>query len=187
MNARRLVLLAAFPALLGVACGGDSGDDEVQEAKDLMETFDTRVPFVRQLATTASKQAEKYGQIRTLLGRRCRFHLWEPRTFGYNKPLPYEEALKEYGQPLRRAFTYKALNKLIQGSAADQTKKAMADCFSEGLTPLLTVHDELCFSIEGDDQARRIKDIMENGLSDVLKVPSKVDEEYADDWGGIVG
>jgi hypothetical protein len=28
---------------------------------------------------------------------------------------------------------------------------------------------------------------MENGLSDVLKVPSKVDEEYADDWGGIKG
>ena len=100
-----------------------------------------------------------------------------------------EEAQKKYGGVghLKRAFTYKALNKLIQGSAADQTKKAMADCFSEGLTPLLTVHDELCFSVEGDDQARRIKDIMENGLSDVLKVPSKVDEEYADDWGGIVG
>jgi len=159
------------------------------EAGQLMATHEQKVPFVRQLAKVASKRAEEQGQIRTLLGRVCRFDKWEPKTFGYSQPLSLEEANKKYGGVghLRRAFTYKALNKLIQGSAADQTKKAMADCFSEGLTPLLTVHDELCFSIEGDDQARRIKDIMENGLSDVLKVPSKVDEEYADDWGGIVG
>ncbi len=65
------------------------------------------------------------------------------------KPLPHDEALKEYGgvngAGIRRAFTYKALNRLIQGSAADQTKKAMLDCYKEGLTPMLTVHDELCF------------------------------------------
>ena len=76
---------------------------------------------------------------------------------------------------------------MIQGSAADQTKKAMVDCYEQGLTPLLTVHDELCFSVESDDQASRITHIMENGLSDVLKVPSKVDEEFAEDWGGIEG
>ena len=159
------------------------------EAGTLLQTHQEKVPFVRQLAKLASQRAEENGQIRTLLGRLCRFDKWEPKGFGYNQPLTLEEAQKKYGGVghLKRAFTYKALNKLIQGSAADQTKKAMADCFSEGLTPLLTVHDELCFSVEGDDQARRIKDIMENGLSDVLKVPSKVDEEYADDWGGIEG
>jgi len=98
-----------------------------------------------------------------------------------------EEAKKEYGNinNLKRAFTYKALNKLIQGSAADQTKKAMADCYKEGLIPLLTVHDELCFSVEGDDQAHNIKHIMENGLSDVLKVPSKVDDELGNNWGEV--
>ena len=159
------------------------------EAADLLDTHQTKVPFVRQLANKASQRANEAGQIRTLLGRVCRFDKWEPRTFGFSEALPLEEAVKKYGGigQLKRAFTYKALNKLIQGSAADQTKKAMADCFSEGLIPLLTVHDELCFSVEGDDQARRIKDIMENGLSDVLKVPSKVDDEYADDWGGIEG
>ena len=156
-----------------------------EEAGDLLDTHREKVPFVKNLAELATKQADKTGQIRTLLGRRCRFHLWEPRSFGYKKPLTYEEAMKEYGQPLRRAFTYKALNKLIQGSAADQTKKAMADCYAEGLLPMLTVHDELCFSVEGDDQARRIKDIMENGLSDVLRVPSKVDDELKDNWGEI--
>jgi DNA polymerase I-like protein with 3'-5' exonuclease and polymerase domains len=160
-------------------------DISPDEAGELLATHREKVPFVKGLADLASKQAEKTGQIRTILGRRCRFHLWEPRTFGYKKPLPYEDAMKEYGQPLKRAFTYKALNKLIQGSAADQTKKAMADCYSEGLLPMLTVHDELCFSVEGDDQARCIKDIMENGLSDVLKVPSKVDDELKDNWGEI--
>jgi len=164
---------------------GDQLGISAEEAGELLDTHREKVPFVRDLAEIATKQADKHGQIRTLLGRRCRFHLWEPRSFGYKKPLPYEEAIKEYGQPLRRAFTYKALNKLIQGSAADQTKKAMADCYAEGLLPMLTVHDELCFSVEGDAQARRIKDIMENGLSDVLKVPSKVDDELKDNWGEI--
>jgi DNA polymerase I-like protein with 3'-5' exonuclease and polymerase domains len=159
------------------------------EAAQLLDTHKEKVPFVRQLATIASKRAEENGQIRTLLGRVCRFDNYEPKTFGYSQALPLEEAVKKYGSVagLKRAFTYKALNKLIQGSAADQTKKAMADCYEAGLTPLLTVHDELCFSIESDDQAKQIKDIMENGLSGILKVPSKVDFEAADDWGGIEG
>jgi len=176
---------------LGIMYGMGKGklaaqlDISPEEAGDLLDTHREKVPFVKNLADIASRQADKFGHIRTLLGRRCRFHLWEPRTFGYKKPLPYEEAMKTYGQPLRRAFTYKALNKLIQGSAADQTKKAMADCYKEGLLPMLTVHDELCFSVEGDDQAHNIKHIMENGLSDVLRVPSKVDDELKDNWGEI--
>ena len=157
----------------------------VEEAKRVLETHQEKVPFVRALANIASTQALDYGVIRTLLGRRCHFHLYEPKTFKYNKPLPYEDAMKKYGQPLRRAFTYKALNKLIQGSAADQTKKAMADCYQEGFLPMLTVHDELCFSIENDEQVVRIKDLMENGLSDILKVPSKVDDEITNNWGEV--
>ena len=155
------------------------------EAKSIMQQHQERVPFVKQLASMASQRAEKYGQIRTLMGRLCRFDMWEPSTFGYNKPMPYEEAQKAYGSlgKLRRAFTYKALNKLIQGSAADQTKKAMLDCYNEGLLPMLTVHDELCFSVESDEQAARIKEIMETGVS--LKIPSKIDQALADNWGQI--
>jgi len=84
---------------------------------------------------------------------------------------------------LRRAFTYKALNRLIQGSAADQTKKAMLDCYEQGLTPMLTVHDELCFNVEGQEQATQIQKIMETGVP--LKVPSKIDVDIQDDWGEI--
>ena len=155
------------------------------EAKELLSAHQTSVPFVKQLALLASQRAEEHGQIRTILGRKCRFHLWEPRSFEYNKALPLEEAKKKYGGVgmLRRAFTYKALNKLIQGSAADQTKKAMVDCYAEGLKPLLTVHDELCFSIESQEQADRIVQIMETGLT--LNVPSKVDAELGANWGEV--
>ena len=48
-----------------------------------------------------------------------------------NKAMQYEEAKAIYGNNIRRAFTYKALNRLIQGSAADQTKKAMVDVYEQ--------------------------------------------------------
>jgi len=156
-----------------------------EQAVTLLDTHKEKVPFVKDLAERAAASAAENGQVRTLLGRRCRFHLWEPKGYGYNTPLPYEKAVKMYGTNIRRAFTYKALNKLIQGSAADQTKKAMQDCYAEGLLPMLTVHDELCFSIESEEQASKIKDIMENGLSEVLKVPSQVDQELKNNWGEI--
>lgn len=168
---------------MGVAKLADQLGIPSEDAKDLIKRHRSKVPFVKQLADMATKQADSNGQIRTLLGRKCRFHLWEPVTFGTGKPLPHEEALKEYGKNIKRAFTYKALNRLIQGSAADQTKKAMLDCYNEGLTPMLTVHDELCFNIESQEQTARIKEIMETGVP--LKVPSKIDVDIKDDWGEI--
>ena len=158
-------------------------DISQEEAKELLDTYHEKVPFVKGLADMVSSRAAKHGQVRTLLGRKCRFDMWEPNSFGYNKPLPHEEAVKEYGPGIRRAFTYKALNKLIQGSAADQTKQAMVSCYQEGLEPLLTVHDELCFSVSSEEQASRIKEIMETCVP--LRVPSKVDQELGDNWGEV--
>ena len=172
---------------MGVAKLADQLDVDPEEAKELLQKHRDMVPFVKALAEMASKRAAIHGQIRTVAGRLCRFHLWEPTTFGAGKPLPHAEALKEYasinGMGIRRAFTYKALNRLIQGSAADQTKKAMLDCYNEGFTPMLTVHDELCFNIDSQEQASQIKEIMETGIK--LKVPSKIDVDIQDDWGEI--
>jgi DNA polymerase I-like protein with 3'-5' exonuclease and polymerase domains len=172
---------------MGVAKLADQLGISKEDAKDLIERHHTKVPFVKGLADLASKQGDRNGQIRTLMGRKSRFHLWEPVTFGAGKPLPYDEAVKEYGgaggRGIRRAFTYKALNKLIQGSAADQTKKAMLDCYNEGFTPMLTVHDELCFNIESEEQTARIKEIMETGIK--LSIPSKIDVDIKEDWGEI--
>ena len=168
---------------MGVAKLADQLGIASDEAKDLIKRHRSKVPFVKQLADMATKRADQNGHIRTLLGRKCRFPLWEPIKFGAGKACPHEEALKEYGPDIKRAFTYKALNRLIQGSAADQTKQAMLDCYNEGLTPMLTVHDELCFNIESPEQSARIKEIMETGIP--LKVPSKIDVDIKDNWGEI--
>jgi DNA polymerase I-like protein with 3'-5' exonuclease and polymerase domains len=159
--------------------------DEI-EAKALLEKYHERVPFVKGIADLAADTASKNGSIRTWLGRKCRFDMWEPRSFGFNKAMKLEEAIKEYGGKgmIRRAFTYKALNKLIQGSSADQTKKAMVDCHAEGLTPMLTVHDELCFSVESQKQSDKIVEIMSTCVPD-LKVPFEVDAELGKNWGEV--
>ncbi len=83
----------------------------------------------------------------------------------------------------RRAFTYKALNRLIQGSAADMTKKAMIELHREGITPHIQVHDELDISVMNDLEAAKIKDVMESAVD--LEVPNKVDYESGPNWGEI--
>ena len=152
-----------------------------QDAEDLFAKYHSRVPFVKQLMNAVMQRAQDSGRIRTLLGRLCRFHLWEPNQFGIHKPLPHEAALAEHGPGIKRAYTYKALNKLIQGSAADMTKKAMIDLYKEGITPHIQVHDELDISVS--DNADKIKEIMEHTVE--LEVPNKVDYEYGNNWGSI--
>jgi len=151
-------------------------------AESLLRQYGERVPFVKKLATDVSSSASKYGFIRTIKGRKCRFDMWEPATFGMNKAMQYEEAKAIYGNNIRRAFTYKALNRLIQGSAADQTKEAMIQCYKAGYKPLLQIHDELCFSIDNEKDINGVKEIMENAI-DKLKVPSKVDIALGRSWG----
>ena len=152
------------------------------DADRLLQTYNSRVPFVKKLATEVSNSASKYGFIRTIKGRKCRFDMWEPATFGMNKAMDYEAAKAHYGNNIRRAFTYKALNRLIQGSAADQTKEAMIQCYKAGYKPLLQIHDELCFSINNEDDIKGVKEIMENAIEN-LKVPFKVDIALGRSWG----
>ena len=154
-----------------------------EKAADLFNTYHAKVPFVKQLMEKASNRAQDRGQIRTLLGRLCRFHLWEPNQFGMHKAMTHEDALREHGPGIKRAYTYKALNKLIQGSAADMTKKSMLELYKEGIIPHIQIHDELDLSIETDAQAKKIIEIMENAVT--LEVPNKVDYEFGKNWGSI--
>ena len=154
-----------------------------EKADELFSQYHNKVPFVKQLMSKASNRAQERGQIRTLLGRLCRFHLWEPNQFGMHKALPHEEALAEHGPGIRRAYTYKSLNKLIQGSAADMTKKSMVDLYKEGIVAHIQIHDELDLSIENEEQVQKIVEIMENAVR--LEVPNKVDYEFGTNWGDI--
>ena len=153
------------------------------QAEELFKTYHAKVPFVKMLMDAVMRRAQDSGKIRTLLGRLCRFPLWEPNQFGIHKALPHDQALLEHGPGIKRAFTYKALNKLIQGSAADMTKKAMIDLHKEGIIAHIQIHDELDLSVESPEQAKKVVEIMENAVK--LDVPNKVDYESGKNWGDI--
>ena len=170
------------------------------EAENLFNQYHENVPFVKELMTQTSNYAQKAGCISTLLGRRCRFDKWELAQWNNGKfiapmsRIEAEAAFKEkypdarpevIEKGIRRAMTYKALNKLIQGSAADMTKKAMLDLYNEGIVPHIQIHDELDISVESETQAKKIIEIMENAVT--LAIPNKVDYESGDTWGDIYG
>ena len=155
-----------------------------EEAEVLFNQYHDNVPFVKELMNKTSQFAQTSGSIGTLLGRRCRFNKWEPATFGMHTAMSFEEAERTYGRGrIRRAMTYKALNKLIQGSAADMTKKAMLDLYNEGIIPHIQIHDELDISVKDDNQAKKIVEIMESAVT--LAIPNKVDYESGETWGDI--
>jgi len=155
----------------------------VEQAEKLLKKYHERAPFVKQLIDAVSRRAQERGRIRTIGGRICHFDLWEPASFGIHKPLPHADALAEHGPGIKRAFTYKALNRLIQGSAADMTKISMVNLYKEGIVPHIQIHDELDVSVEDPKQAEKIIEVMEQAVK--LEVPNKVDYEKGKNWGEI--
>ena len=183
-----------------------------RQAKELFNEYHGRVPFVRQLSQELIAFAKENRLLFTLYDRFCRFDKWEttnkewnPETNRFNEvPLYTKEQAKEafkaemlekfkenkidpnymdyFDRYYTPAFTYKALNRLIQGSAADMTKKAMVDLHEKGIIPHIQIHDELCFSIT-DHESKLIKDIMEQTIP--LEVKNKVDFESGPNWGTI--
>jgi len=183
-----------------------------KQAKELFNEYHGRVPFVRQLSQELINFAKQNKLLFTLYDRFCRFNKWEttnkewnPEINRFNEvPLYTEEQAREafkaemldkykenkidanymdyFDRYYTPAFTYKALNKLIQGSAADMTKKAMVDLYEKGIIPHIQIHDELCFSIT-DHEPKLIKETMEQTIP--LEVKNKVDFESGPNWGSI--
>ena len=154
----------------------------VEEAESLFNQYHERVPFIRGLRDSAARMGANRGYVKTILGRKCRFNLYEPidkRAL----PLPMEKAMDEYGGKLKRAYTYKAMNRLIQGSAADMTKKAMLELHKEGILSHTQVHDELNISVTDKPECEKVMEIMKD--CGELKVPNKVDGEIGKNWGDI--
>ena len=163
---------------------GESLDMSSEEAESLIALFHQKVPFLRSTVDAVMRRIENPtsgGAIRTLLGRKCRFPLFEPVAWGVNKALPYEQASIEYGPRIKRAMTYKGLNRLIQGSAADQTKRAMVNLHNAGFKILLQLHDEIVVSVTNKEEAEEVGRIMRTAVE--LGVPSVVDVEVGKSWG----
>lgn len=176
----------------------------IAEAEPIFKKYHSSLPFVKETFDAVSEVAGRRGWIKTFMGRRARFHLFESAVYQKDKKREDMEALteesakarKEAGdaqwKKYRRAFLHKALNRLLQGSAADIMKAAMVQIWESGVcdvigAPLLTVHDELDSSVprtaEGRDAKAEIKRIMENTVK--LKVPLKVDEEVGPNWSEV--
>jgi len=183
-----------------------------QQARELFNEYHGRVPFVRQLSQELITFAKENRLLFTLHDRFCRFDKWEttnkewnPETNRFNEVPLYtkEQAMEAFKAEMldkykenkidanymdyfdryyTPAFTYKALNRLIQGSAADMTKKAMVDLYEKGIIPHIQIHDELCFSIT-DHESKLIKETMEQTIP--LEVKNKVDYESGPNWGTI--
>ena len=162
-------------------------DITLEDAKKLISKYHNDVPFVKELMDAVQRKVshrDKGGFVRSLLGRKCRFDLWEPNVFVSAKALPREEAHLEYGDNIKRAYTYKALNRLIQSSAADQTKASMAAIYREkGKVPLVQIHDELAFSVSNKQEAEELCKIMESSVQ--LEVPSPSDISLGPNWGSL--
>ena len=184
-----------------------------QDANELFNTYHSNAPFVRRLSQDLIQFAEDNKLLFTLQDRFCRFNKWETQDRHWDRklnryaPVPIltkEDAQTAYKAKLtelydeekipkdhmdhfikhyKPAFTYKALNRLIQGSAADMTKQAMVDLYEQGILPQIQIHDELCLSVENDNVANIVKETMENAIP--LKVPNKVNYKKGPNWGSI--
>lgn len=158
--------------------------------KALFAAYHKGAPFAKATMEACSEEARDTGVIKTILGRKSRFDLWEPQSWGSEGiALPYEKAIMQYGQ-IRRAYTHKALNRRLQGSAADMMKKAMWLCYKDGIfgetgIPRLTVHDELDFSDPGGKDAafREMKNVLEQAMP--LRIPIRADCDVGADWGHV--
>jgi len=171
---------------MGVNKLSEQLDISVDEARGIIKQYHNRVPFVKGLMNGVMNRLNEKtsgGSLRSIKGRKCRFDLWEPDTFEMNKALPYKDAVDAYGPTtrLKRAYTYKALNRLIQASAADMTKQAMVNLYQAGHLPMVQIHDEIAMSVKSKDQAAEIATIMETAVP--LEVPSKCDIEIGPSWG----
>ena len=131
-----------------------------EEGKKILKRFHEASPMDKQLSDLAKKKATSARVVKTILGRRSTF----PKQ-------PNGEVW----------FTHKALNRIIQGSAADMTKQAMVNCHNAGITPLLSVHDELCFSVKDEEQGKQVASYMEEAVP--LEIPVVCDVEIGGSWG----
>jgi len=178
-----------------------------EKANALFSAYHAKVPFVRRLSQDLIEFAEEHKLLFTLEDRFCRFNKWGNNTINRYEPVPIltkEDAetafkaellekfkdnvadnyMQDFDRYYKPAFTYKALNRLIQGSAADMTKKAMVDLYEQGILPQIQIHDELCLSIKNDNDALVVKQTMENAIP--LEVKNKVNYKKGKNWGSIV-
>ena len=167
------------------------------QAKQLLSDYHTAIPYAEATMELCAKEVHSTGVVRTLLNRASDFNAWAPKGYNPDRPAPmgYQAAAEKWGAyNIERQLTHKALNRKLQGSAADVMKLAMVQAYEAGIfeedqcgIPVLTVHDELDFEDYGPLDApcwAELKHVMENCTGDLLRVPLLVDGVHASSWAG---
>lgn len=162
----------------------------LQEAEAMFCLYHKRVPFVRELGKACEGVASRRKYVKTISGRRRNFNLYGPLKWKTGiVPLAYEEAVEAFGPGVTQYFVHKAMNAVIQGTAADILKKNMVELNRMGYIPHLSIHDELVFSIpygaQGDADIKQIKTVMEHPTDMLLKIPLRVNVKAGPNWGSM--
>ena len=127
-----------------------------EEAKPFVDAYDGAFPEAGMLMRKAMNAARTRGWVKTMMGRRARFP--------------------------ERQFLHSALNRVIQGSAADIMKRKLVELYQErkrlGLTLRATVHDEVVGDVP-DAEAGRLCDEVLDRQTTPTHVPIL--------WGGKTG
>lgn len=155
MGGAKLCDSLGLPTDIWVTPTGDRVRVAGEAGKELLGQFNRMAPFVKKLAEEVKNRAESRGWVMTHFGRRCR--------------------IKDFG--------HKGLNRIVQGSSADQGKAATLAVWEQmGKVPLLLVHDENGYSVSGQEEGNKIARIMETCIPN-LNVPFVVDPTVVDNWG----
>jgi DNA polymerase I-like protein with 3'-5' exonuclease and polymerase domains len=164
-----------------------------------MGQYDEELPFVKDASERCKQAAERRGYIKLIDGARCHFDQWEVSHRNWEEESQYKGTMgvapcslveaqarvDDLSHPWKgrivRAYTHKAFNRAVQGSAARQTKISMRNAYQAGIIPLLQMHDELCGSFTSPEQGAQLSEIMRDAVK--LTVPMKTDAEYGINWG----
>lgn len=125
-----------------------------KEAKELLAKYNKMVPYLKDLDKKVQASGLAKGYVKTLSGRRL---------------------------AVEKEFIYKSLNKLIQGSAADQTTKCLVEAYRQGLPVMFSVHDSIELSVSSVEQIQAMRDIMQKDVG--LNVPFIADISHGKNWG----
>lgn len=142
------------------------------EGQRIIDTFNERAPFLKQLARIASERAAARGYVITGGGRVLHFPMLEDGSYDW---------------------LHKALNRIIQGTSADQMKRAMINVFRELRSDIragrcripLQVHDELNGSYTSVRQHELVSELMRDSMKSVW-VPFIVGNKRGPSWGEAV-
>ncbi len=137
----------------------------LMQAKELLKQFHAKLPYLKELNDKCKDNLKKNKGIRTVGGRFLRL----------DKPWINPEDGEE------KTFEYKALNKLIQGSSADQMILALLELDKQGFDVIFSIHDAAVLQVSSVAEGIAAKKIMEEVLQ--LRVPVVAELKIGTTWG----